>query len=90
MSDKIYTYATGKKRGRHIGIAYDVNGIPTFEAPNDARDQGERNLSSSGSKNLRLLIIDITPLVQKGIIDRTRVHGPGIEKYTSDLSSFSS
>ncbi len=68
--EEIYSYATGK-RGEHFGINYDAYGIIAFHNKGSARTELGRVLDFQ--KGLEGEVIDITPLVQTGIIRREKL-----------------
>jgi len=69
MSKKYYTFATGKKGGA-LGLNHDAYGIMAFTANEKAKEKLTEILAfvKRNANELEGKVIDITPLVQMGII----------------------
>jgi len=71
MAEEYYAYATGN-REKHFGLQYDAYGVFAFKTKEKAQEDAEKIRRFVGG-DLESIIIDITPLVQTGIIPKEKL-----------------
>ena len=73
MKEEYYAYATGKK-DTHFGLQYNAYGVYTFRSKEKALEDVQKLRPFLNQSDLEAIVIDITPLVQTGIIPQEKLY----------------